>query len=182
MTINSFLSIFQCTSLFCKTMCQVVAYRGLKTIKNFKTVCRKSGRGRLWEVVVYESFQCKVLTENIFGVLGRWSPTGGGRTWRFDCISPIRLYLPYQKRVDYDLNIKIYDYSANSLVSLERKECVKYLGVLIDSELSWTYHITYISTKISKSLGIRARLRHFVPSSALFNVYLSHVQPQQLGP
>ena len=41
-----------------------------------------------------------------------------------------------QKRIDYDVNIKIYDYSTNSLVSFERKECVRYLGVLIDSNLS----------------------------------------------
>ena len=34
-------------------------------------------------MVVYERFQCKALTENIFGVLGRWSLTGGGGTWRF---------------------------------------------------------------------------------------------------
>ena len=38
--------------------------------------------GRLPEVVVYERFQCKALTENIFGVLGRWSPTGGGGTFK----------------------------------------------------------------------------------------------------
>ena len=58
-----------------------------------------------------------------------------------------------------------------------RKECVKCLGVLIDSKLSWTHHITYISTKISKSLGILERLRHFVPSSTLLNIYRSLVQP-----
>ena len=74
------------------------------------------------------------------------------------------IFRPYQKRIDYEVDIKIFDYSANCLVSLERKVTVKYLGVLIDSKLSWTDHITYISTKISKSLGILARLRHFVPS------------------
>ena len=26
------------------------------------------------------------LTEDIFGVLGRWSPAGGARTWKFDRI------------------------------------------------------------------------------------------------
>ena len=66
-------------------MCQVVAYRRLKTIENSKTVSWKSGHGRLQEVVVYERFQYKSLTENIFGVLGRWLLMGGGRTWRFDC-------------------------------------------------------------------------------------------------
>ena len=33
--------------------------------------------GRLLEVVVYERFQDKALTENIFAVLGRRLPTGG---------------------------------------------------------------------------------------------------------
>ena len=77
------------------------------------------------------------------------------------------LFRLYQKRIDYEENIKIFDYSANSLVSLERKECVRYLGVLIDSNLSWKHHITYISAKITKSLGIFARLRYFVPSNTL---------------
>ena len=81
------------------------------------------------------------------------------------------------KIIDTTAFTYIYDYSANSLVSLERKECAKHLGVLIDSKLSWTHHITYISTKISKSLGILERLRHFVPSSTLLNIYRSLVQP-----
>ena len=55
-------------------MCQVVAYRRLKTIENSKTVCR-----RLREVVLYERFQYKALTKNMFGVLRRWSLMGGGR-------------------------------------------------------------------------------------------------------
>ena len=58
-----------------------------------------------------------------------------------------------------------------------RKECVKYHGVLIDSKLSWTHHITYTSFKISKSISILAGLRHFVPSSTLLNIYCSLVQP-----
>ena len=61
-------------------------YRRLKTIEISKTVSQNSGRGCLWEVVLYERFQYKTLTENNFGVLGRRSPMGGGRTWRFDCI------------------------------------------------------------------------------------------------
>ena len=84
------------------------------------------------------------------------------------------IFRPYQKGIDYDVNIKIYDYF---LVSFERKECVRYLGVLIDLKLSWTHHITYISTKIGESLGILARLKHFVSSSALLNIYRSLVQP-----
>ena len=53
--------------------------RRLKTIENSKTVSPKSGRSRLQEVVVYERFQYKAVTEDIFGVLGRLSLMGGGR-------------------------------------------------------------------------------------------------------
>ena len=63
---------------FSKTMCQVLSYRRLKTIENSKTVPRKSGRGCLWKVVVYERFQYKALTENIFSILDRWLIIGGG--------------------------------------------------------------------------------------------------------
>ena len=47
-------------------------------MENSKTVSPKSGRGRLQEVVVYERFQYKAVTEDIFGVLGRLSLMGGG--------------------------------------------------------------------------------------------------------
>ena len=57
------------------------------------------------------------------------------------------------------------------------KECGKYVSVLIDSKLSWTHDITYISIKISKSISILAGLRHFVPSSTLLNISCSLVQP-----
>ena len=51
------------------------------------------------------------------------------------------IFRPYQKRVDSEVNINIFDYSASSLLSLDRKEYIKYLGVLIDSKFSWTYLI-----------------------------------------
>ena len=36
---------------------------------------------------------------------------------------------------------------------------------------------TFISSEISKSLGILSRLRHFVPQAALLNIYRSLIQP-----
>ena len=38
------------------TMRQVIAYKLLRTVENYKTVCPKFDRGRLREVVVYERF------------------------------------------------------------------------------------------------------------------------------
>ena len=91
---------------------------------------------------------------------------------------------PYQKSIDYEVNIKIFDDSPNSLVSFERKECVRYLGVLIDSKLSWTHHhITYFSTKInnvtppivSNLFTYSSKLHHHnTRFSAAGNLYLKH--------
>ena len=33
------------------------------------------------------------LSNNIFGVLGRWSPAAGDRTWKCDCIITLNLCL-----------------------------------------------------------------------------------------
>ena len=68
--------------------------------------------------------------------------------------------------------------TAQTLLFPEEKECIRYLGVLIDSKLSWTHHIIYISTKISKSLGILARLKAFCPFFHFIkHISFSFVQP-----
>ena len=47
----------------------------------------------------------------------------------------------------------------SNLISLERKDYVKYLGVLTDSNLSWKYHISHVESKISSNVGVIARLK-----------------------
>ena len=61
--------------------------------------------------------------------------------------------------------------------NLERKTFVKYLGVLIDSNLSWKSHVDYISLKISKTIGIISQLRHFIPSPILLDIYRVLIYP-----
>jgi len=63
------------------------------------------------------------------------------------------------------------------LISLERKDYVKYLGVLMDSNLSWKYHISQVASKISSNTGVIARLRHFTPFIALLNIYRALIFP-----
>ena len=41
------------------------------------------------------------LTEDIFGVLGRWSPAAGARTWKFDCIITLSLCLLSRNIADW---------------------------------------------------------------------------------
>ena len=76
--------------------------------------------------------------------------------------------------------MKAFDHHNNSYISLECKNYVKYLGVLIDENLSWKYHIAHIASKISKTIGIIASLRHFVPLNTLHHIYISLIQPYLL--
>ena len=87
------------------------------------------------------------------------------------------IFHPYQHKVDHNVSLEIFDNNSRQSVSLERKTYVKYLGVLIDGNLSWKQHIDYISMKISKGIGIIARLRHLIPFSALLNIYRSLIEP-----
>ena len=79
------------------------------------------------------------------------------------------IFHPFQRKPDYNVTLKMYDNDLKILTSLEQKHYVKYLDVLIDSHLSWRYHIDYISSKISKGVGIIARLRHYVPTITLLS-------------
>ena len=88
------------------------------------------------------------------------------------------IFHPYQRKFDRDVMIKIFDIHTMEFVLLDRKTYIKYLGILIDSNLTWKYH--YITSKISKTIGVIARLRHFVPSSTLLTLYISLVSPYLL--
>ena len=54
---------------------------------------------------------------------------------------------------------------------------MKYLGVLIDSHLNWKEHILNLSKKLSKSIGIICKLRHFVNIQTLIQLYYAIVYP-----
>ena len=84
------------------------------------------------------------------------------------------IFRPYQKRINFDVTTKLFD-DKNSLILLQGKYYVKYLGVLIDSTLPWKQHILFISSKISNFLVIISslRLRHFVPIDTLLSKHIS---------
>ena len=48
---------------------------------------------------------------------------------------------------------------------------MKYLGVFIDSSLSWKSQIQYILTKIKRSVGILSKIRYYVDINVLSNLY-----------
>ena len=56
-------------------------------------------------------------------------------------------------------------------------DSIKFLGMHLDRHLTFKYYVDYISTKISKSIGILYKLKYFLPPEVLKIIYFSLVQP-----
>ena len=77
-------------------------------------------------------------------------------------------------------NIKVnFDVLINNEI-INKVECTKFLGVLIDSKLTWCNHISYLKRKISKGIGILCKLRKCFSSSTLLTLYYSFIYPYLL--
>ena len=48
---------------------------------------------------------------------------------------------------------------------------VKYLGVHLDEHLNWKIHTSAVATKLRRANGALSKLRHFVPTKLLVNIY-----------
>ena len=93
----------------------------------------------------------------------------------------IKIKLFYFSTISEKGNLKIanqiFDNALGKFIDLTDKEYIKSLSVLIDSHLSWKHQIDYISTKVSKTIGLIAKLRHFVPQDSLLTLYKSLIYP-----
>ena len=60
---------------------------------------------------------------------------------------------------------------------LKRVSKSKFLGVMIDSKMSWNDHIKYIKNKISRAIGLLCRARKVFKKSTLLTLYYSFIYP-----
>jgi hypothetical protein len=70
--------------------------------------------------------------------------------------------------------------SVNIIIDGAKIEIVnqtKFLGVILDSGLTWKQHLLHISKKISKSVGILSRARKFLNKKTLLQLYYSFLYP-----
>ena len=61
------------------------------------------------------------------------------------------------KRSIRDVKIKIDD------TDLAKADSAKFLGVFIDSKLTWRHHINHIASKIAKGIGALNKVKHMLP-------------------
>ena len=50
---------------------------------------------------------------------------------------------------------------------------VKFLGLLLDENLSWKHHLSELSKKLARTCGIFFKVRHLLPTDVLVSLYYS---------
>ena len=75
------------------------------------------------------------------------------------------------KREGRILNIK-----AHNTILEQKSEC-KFLGIIIDDDISWKAHINYISCKISKTIALLRFLRYTFPKHISKTLYMTLIYP-----
>ena len=56
-------------------------------------------------------------------------------------------------------------------VVLKRVESVKYLGVMLDHDVTWADQIEYLSSKLARSAGIFSKLHYYLDNKTLIQMY-----------
>ena len=60
--------------------------------------------------------------------------------------------------------------------SVKHVTFTKYLGILINGNLSWHAHTDFVTSKVSKGLGILKICCKFLPWSCLISIYNAYIQ------
>ena len=60
-------------------------------------------------------------------------------------------------------------------LKIQRKESIKFMGVLLDENLSWKEHIKYNENKIAKNLGLLYKAKHYLNKRSLIVLYYSFI-------
>ena len=58
---------------------------------------------------------------------------------------------------------------------IERSECLKFLGVLLDENLCWKEHIKYIERKIAKNIGLLFKAKPYIDKYSLLSLHHTYI-------
>ena len=60
---------------------------------------------------------------------------------------------------------------------IDETDHTKFLGVIIDCKLNWKKHISYITGKIAKEIGVIAKARKLLDKGTLVTLYYTFIYP-----
>ena len=91
-------------------------------------------------------------------------------TLNFEKTNYIIFHSP-KKKINYQVNLKIHDYALKQVYN------TNYLGVVFDSKLTWKTHISNLTMKIKRNIGVISKIRHYVGTNICINLYYSLIYP-----
>ena len=78
---------------------------------------------------------------------------------------------PPQKATNYNIRLVINDQF------IKKAKCIKYLGILIDFQLSWKQQILHISKNVMRCVRVLSKVRHYVNTATPSMLYYSLIHP-----
>ena len=81
------------------------------------------------------------------------------------------IFSPTRKKIHVSINLTI-DNNA-----IEKVKQTKFLGVILDDELTWKPHINYVKGKLYKSIGIIHKAKQYLTMDALKSIYYAFIYP-----
>ena len=79
----------------------------------------------------------------------------------------IVLLKPRNKKITKQLHFRVRGQKT------KQSSQVRYLGVILQDDMQWITHITNLEKKLSRSIGLLSKIRHYVPMHLLGTIYYS---------
>ena len=79
------------------------------------------------------------------------------------------IFKPPKKNIHQRITLKLNG------TTLYESQKIRYLGLIMDERLTWKHHITELSKKLSKSIGIIFKMKELCPQRVLISLYYSLV-------
>jgi hypothetical protein len=72
-------------------------------------------------------------------------------------------------------NSDLFDRITFNNHTIDIVESFKYLGLIIDSEIDWKYHVDSVASKISPYIGMLYRIRPFIEEKTAMQIYYAYI-------
>ena len=81
------------------------------------------------------------------------------------------IFHPPQRKLPFNVSLSLNG------ININQEYSIRYLGIIIDSNLSWKNQVSYIVNKIKRNIGILSKLHYYVNLDILVNLYYALVYP-----
>ena len=81
------------------------------------------------------------------------------------------IFHPPQRKLPFHVTLSLSD------INLNHEYSIKYLVIIIDSNLSWKSQVNYTAIKMKRNIGILSELRYYVKIDILVKLYYALIYP-----